>query len=142
MNGNSFAARTRRREEVTAAAASLKSAFTELGAAFDAASNAVTTFTFDASGSLQTQIEGGAPVDAVRSRIHDKLKALNPFYADLETVLQVSPLRLTLLEPGTFRAYYLEQQAAGADLAHLKPPRMGAPDATIADLLRLSGASS
>jgi hypothetical protein len=75
----------------------------------------------------------------VQSRIHENLKTLNPFYADLETVLQMQPLRVTVLEPGTFRAYYLERQAAGADLAHLKPPRMGASDATIDDLLRLSG---
>lgn len=52
---------------MVAAAASLKTAYTELGAAFDAAHNAVTTFTFDASGTLQMQIEGGAPVDVFAS---------------------------------------------------------------------------
>lgn len=88
------------------------------------------------------ELKDEAPAEAVRVSIHDNLKTLNPFYADLETVFQVSPLRLTLLKPGTFRAYYLERQAAGADLAHLKPPRMGATDAIIADLLRLSGTSS
>lgn len=52
---------------LVAAAASLKSVFTEIGAAFDAANNAQTSFTFDASGTLQTQIEGGAPVDVFAS---------------------------------------------------------------------------
>ena len=28
-------------------------------------------------------------------------------------MLEVRPLRVTLLEPGTFGAYYLERQAAG-----------------------------
>ncbi|NLE11275.1 MAG: molybdate ABC transporter substrate-binding protein [Actinobacteria bacterium] len=54
-------------ELLVAAAASLKSAFTELGEAFDAANNVATTFTFDASGSLQVQIEAGAPVDVFAS---------------------------------------------------------------------------
>ncbi len=88
---------------------------------------------------IYLELKGSAAVTDVQSRIHENLKTLNPFYADLETVLQMQPLRVTVLEPGTFRAYYLERQAAGADLAHLKPPRMGASDATIDDLLRLSG---
>lgn len=88
---------------------------------------------------IYLELKEPASEETLRSRIHENLKTLNPFYADLETVLQVSPLRVTVLQPGTFRAYYLERQAAGADLAHLKPPRMGASDAIIADLLRLSG---
>ncbi len=55
-------------QELTASAASsLKGAFTEIGAAFDQANNAKTTFNFDASGTLQKQIEGGAPVDVFAS---------------------------------------------------------------------------
>jgi molybdate transport system substrate-binding protein len=52
---------------LVAGASSLKAAFTEIGEAFDKANNAETTFTFDASGTLQTQIEGGAPVDVFAS---------------------------------------------------------------------------
>lgn len=91
---------------------------------------------------IYLELKGSAPIEAVQSRIHENLRALNPFYADLETVLQVRPLRVTLLKPGTFRAYYLERQADGADLAHLKPRRMGASDAIINDLLRLSDQTS
>ncbi len=91
---------------------------------------------------IYLELKNSGAIEDVQSRIHENLKTLNPFYADLETVLQMRPLRVTLLEPGTFRAYYLERQAAGADLAHLKPPRMGASDATIDDLLRLSGRTS
>ncbi len=91
---------------------------------------------------IYLELKASASVDDVRSRIHENLKALNIFYADLESVLQIRPLRLTLLQPGTFRAYQLERQAAGADLAHLKPPRMGATDTIIDDLLRLSGQSA
>jgi molybdate transport system substrate-binding protein len=48
---------------LVATAASLKAAFTEIGEAFDQAGGTETTFTFDASGTLQKQIEAGAPVD-------------------------------------------------------------------------------
>ena len=54
-------------ELTVSAASSLKGAFTEIGAAFDQAKNAKTTFNFDASGTLQKQIEAGAPVDVFAS---------------------------------------------------------------------------
>ena len=52
---------------LVSAASSLKAAFNEIGKAFDQANNAKTTFNFDASGTLQKQIEGGAPVDVFAS---------------------------------------------------------------------------
>lgn len=58
------------------AASSLKSAFTEIGAAFDAANGSTTTFSFDASGTLQKQIEGGAPVDVFASAAQKQVTAL------------------------------------------------------------------
>ncbi|NOZ73185.1 MAG: GH3 auxin-responsive promoter family protein [Chloroflexi bacterium] len=80
--------------------------------------------------------------EEVRKSVHDNLKKLNPFYADLEDMLEVTPLLVTLLSPGTFTGYYLEQQAAGADLAHLKPPHMNASDKMIDTLMRLSAAAA
>ena len=58
------------------AASSLKGAFTEIGKTFDAANNCTTTFNFDASGTLQKQIEGGAPVDVFASAAKKQVKAL------------------------------------------------------------------
>jgi molybdate transport system substrate-binding protein len=49
------------------AASSLRNAFTEIGAAFDKANNAKTTFNFDSSGTLQQQIEAGGPSDVFAS---------------------------------------------------------------------------
>jgi len=95
----------------------------------------------DAEGPLlhiYLELKKAAPVDDVQARIHENLKKHNPFYSDLESVLGIRPLRVTLLQPGALRAYTLERQAAGADLAHLKPPRMATSDAIIEDLLRLS----
>lgn len=87
---------------------------------------------------LYLEFKQPTPADQARQQIHEQLKLANPFYADLESMLEIDPLRLTLLKPGTFRAYALEKQAQGADLAHLKPSHMNVSDATIATLLRLS----
>jgi molybdate transport system substrate-binding protein len=60
----------------SATTAAPKSAFTEIGKAFDAANGSTTTFNFDASGTLQKQIEGGAPVDVFASAAMKQVKAL------------------------------------------------------------------
>ena len=76
-------------ELTVSAASSLKAAFTEIGAAFDKANNAKTTFNFDASGTLQKQIESGAPVDVFASAAMKQANALvEGKYAD-QTSLRV-----------------------------------------------------
>lgn len=87
---------------------------------------------------LYVESNDGATAQVFRQAVHTQLQALNPFYADLTSMLEVHPLEVTLLSPGTFREYFLERQAAGADLAHLKPPRMNPPDRIVSDLVRLS----
>lgn len=87
---------------------------------------------------LYIEMKEDASVETVRRRVHENLKELNPFYADLEEVLDVQPLEVVILTRGTFRAYFLEKQAAGADLAHLKPPHMNPSDEIIGALLRAS----
>jgi hypothetical protein len=86
---------------------------------------------------LELKVE--AQAGEVQARIHENLKELNPLYGDVEVMLGTKPLRVTVLCPGAFQAYYRERQAEGADLSHLKPPRMNAPDNIIANLLRLGG---
>jgi molybdate transport system substrate-binding protein len=61
---------------IVSAASSLKAAFTEIGKAFDTANNSTTAFNFDASGTLQKQIEGGAPVDVFASAAPKQINAL------------------------------------------------------------------
>ncbi|HMV97887.1 MAG TPA: molybdate ABC transporter substrate-binding protein [Anaerolineales bacterium] len=59
------------------AAASLTEAFTEIGAAFDAANPGVnTTFNFAGSQILRTQIEEGAPVDIFASASSKEMESL------------------------------------------------------------------
>ena len=59
------------------AAASLTDAFTEIGAAFDAAHpNVTTTFNFAGSQALRTQIEEGAPADVFASASSKEMETL------------------------------------------------------------------
>jgi len=70
----------------------------------------------------------------VAAVIHEELKKLDSDYADLETILNLRPLKVTALPVGSFNNYIVKQQAAGADLAHLKPPHIN-PAAVAVDTL-------
>jgi len=52
--------------------------------------------------------------------------------------VDASPLKITLLYPGTFKCYYQGRQACGFAAAQLKPHRMNAPQSMIKELIRLS----
>ncbi len=71
----------------------------------------------------------------VAASIHEQLKMLDSDYASLETILDLTPLRVTILPRGAFQAYISRQRAAGADLAHLKPPHVNPTEAQIEALL-------
>jgi len=85
---------------------------------------------------LHLYIELSQKLDAafVQKHVHESIKALNPSYADYETMIGKPALKVTTLAPGSFRAYMMDMNAAGADLAHIKPPHMNASD-TVIDLL-------
>jgi hypothetical protein len=80
---------------------------------------------------LREEIE----VTELEKRVHQELAALDHHYADLESMLGIRPLRVTLLPTGSFQRYYERRKASGADLAHLKPPHMNASDIIVQDLL-------
>jgi molybdate transport system substrate-binding protein len=82
------------------AASSLKVAFTEIGKAFDAANKSKTTFNFDASGTLEKQIEGGAPVDVFASAAPKQVNALvDKKLADASTVKTFAGNEIVLVVP-------------------------------------------
>jgi len=60
--------------------------------------------------------------------IHQQLKELDRDYANLESFLGLKALEVTLLPEKAFHAYRLKQQAAGANLAHLKIPHINPSD--------------
>ena len=73
--------------------------------------------------------------DVFTDEIHEALKGVSPDYEDLERYFGMRPVKTTLLPPGAFWQYMQSRRAAGADLAHIKPPHMNPKDAVIETLL-------
>ena len=69
--------------------------------------------------------------------VHQSLKEISDDWANLEQMLGWQPLEVTLLPEGAFGRYMLEKQAAGADLAHLKPLQINVSDDILENLLRI-----
>ena len=84
---------------------------------------------------IYVEIKQEIETDRLEKLLHEKLVALDPCYRDIETMLGQRPLRVTLAPVGSFQRYYESKQKAGADLAHLKPPHMNAPDSVIESLM-------
>jgi hypothetical protein len=74
----------------------------------------------------------------IEHMIDKQLKSIDPDYRDLNSYLEFQPIRITVLSQGTFERFYQEKVKEGADLAHLKPPHMNAPEAVIRQLAQLS----
>jgi phenylacetate-coenzyme A ligase PaaK-like adenylate-forming protein len=58
-------------------------------------------------------------------------------YIDLKEMLVANPLTVTILPEGSFDGYMKMKMAAGADLAHLKPPHMQPSDEILKDLFSI-----
>jgi len=84
---------------------------------------------------LELKENGHVTAEEVAVSVHEQLKGLDTPYADLETFIGLRPLEVTLLPENTFRSYMLRQRAAGADLAHIKPPHINLSDGIIDSLI-------
>jgi len=73
----------------------------------------------------------------IHYRVHESLKQIDKGYRDLEKMLGVNPLRVTILPSGAFARYISKRAAEGADLAHLKPPHVNAEEETVSELMRV-----
>jgi len=85
---------------------------------------------------LELKENGRVTSDEVAGAVHEQLVKLDPPYADLEAFIGLRPLEVTLLPQNAFRGYMIKQQAAGADLAHLKPPHINPSDSMIECLVK------
>jgi hypothetical protein len=80
---------------------------------------------------LELKENGHIKSGEVGAAVHEQLKKLDAPYADLESFTGLRPLEVTLLPQNAFKNYMLRQQAAGADLAHLKPTHINPSDGII-----------
>ena len=76
---------------------------------------------------LELKGNGHMSPQQVMATVHEQLKRLDAPYADLELLLGLKPLEVTLLPPGSFHRYASYQRATGADpgqrpAQHLNPP--------------------
>jgi hypothetical protein len=74
--------------------------------------------------------EPGSPRE-ISARVHDQLKRVDIDYVDVERYLGANPVRVTLLEEGSFARYTEAMVREGADLAHLKPKHINPSPETI-----------
>ena len=88
---------------------------------------------------LELKEDGLTTSEQVATSVHEQLKRLDAPYADLESFIGLRPLEVTLLPQNAFQTYTLRQQAAGADLAHLKPPHINPSDGIIDCLVNSLG---
>ncbi len=89
---------------------------------------------------LHLYIEMNGPTSGgdAAARFHRELVALDPGYRDLEGMMDICPLEMTVLCPGTFGEYYARKRDSGVELLQRKPPRMDPADEIIEELLRIS----
>jgi hypothetical protein len=80
---------------------------------------------------LELGENGHVNEEQIAKLVHRELKSLDAPYADLEAFLGLRPLEVTILPENAFQVYMARQQAAGTDLAHLKPPHINPSDSVI-----------
>ncbi len=88
---------------------------------------------------LYIELYGGNGKVDLATVFHRELMKTDPGYHDLAVMMEVSPLEVTVLRPGTFKDYYREKQENGSELAQRRPPRMNATDNVVEELLSLGG---
>ena len=100
--------------------------------------------------SARKEFEGDTPVlrvyversaeslAAFEERLHQSLAATDSYYRDLEEMLDMHPLRVTALEPGSFKSYFRYRRDAGADIDEQSFPKINATDEEVNLLLDLS----
>lgn len=83
--------------------------------------------------------ENGHECSKIANMIDEQLIRMRKDYLDLRNMIGMTPIKITLLNRGTFSEYIKKKQEAGYDLAHLKPSHINPSDTMVNDLLRISG---
>ena len=76
-------------------------------------------------------------VEVFQQELAVELSKQSSEFSSLEEILGRKPIRISLLNPGSFEVYMKQRQQEGADLAHIKPPHMQPSDQVMKRLLEL-----
>ena len=87
---------------------------------------------------LETKEDSRGREAELAAAIDKQLKLVQEDYSHVEEEFGFKLFKLTLLPCGAFQGYIAKQRAAGAELAHLKPPHVNPPDSVIKSLLDVS----
>jgi hypothetical protein len=90
---------------------------------------------------LYIELNGRNGERDLASALHDELVKTDPGYHDLDGMMGMRPMEVTVLRQGTFKEYYRVKKENGLELARRKPPRMNPPGNIVAELLKLAGKS-
>ncbi|MBI4282753.1 MAG: GH3 auxin-responsive promoter family protein [Chloroflexi bacterium] len=91
---------------------------------------------------VYAELEGEWPeTEAVEMALHTRMKEVDSFYRDLERMLGIRPMRVTMLLAGTFDRLYEDRREHGYDLARRIPPRMNSTEEDVEDLLEMASQS-
>lgn len=75
------------------------------------------------------------PIEKIEEDLRVNFRSMVNEFSDFEEMLGKEHFIITRLKDGAFARYMEEQRAAGADLAHIKPTHMQAPEKVIKRLL-------
>lgn len=84
---------------------------------------------------LYIELNSGGAGTHLAPLLHSELMKADPGYHDLAAQMEIKPLYVTVLRPGTFQGYYREREQSGTSPALRRPPRVNATDDIIAGLL-------
>ncbi len=84
---------------------------------------------------LYAEANGSMSEADAEDKIHAALRVEDDFYRDLEDMLGIRPLEITLLPPGTWDRYYDSRLKQGLQLHDLVPPRMNSTVNDVSDLM-------
>lgn len=87
---------------------------------------------------LYIESSGGHGPEELTTTLQRTLADLDPGYGDLERMMGLRPLRVTVLRPGTFADYYARKKESGAELLQRKPSRMNPPEEITRELVQIS----
>ena len=81
---------------------------------------------------------GGIPAAKVQEMVRQSFRARYSDYDGMKEILGIEPVSVSLLPPGSFRAYSKSRAAEGVDLEHQKPPHMKPSDEVLKKLVNIT----
>jgi hypothetical protein len=75
--------------------------------------------------------------NSLKKKIKTALNKVNPEFGEMEKIMGNDYLLITKLPSGAFNNYIKNQQKAGADIAHIKPPHMQPKDDQLEKLMKI-----